>query len=69
MIIDFGNLNNSISIIPSGQRGISTSIHYYDQLLMFIDGEYHIQYFGIDSKELFQTSWIESELIFKAGGS
>ena len=68
MILDFGNLNNSISVIPSGQRGISNSIHYIDQLLMYLKGEYHPQYFAADSRGLFEGSWIESILILKAEG-
>jgi len=68
MILDFGNLSNSISVIPSGQRGISNSIHYIDQLLMFLDGEYHTQYFAADSIAEFKESWIESTLILKAEG-
>ncbi|NPE07348.1 MAG: penicillin acylase family protein [Asgard group archaeon] len=68
MILDFGNLSNSISVIPSGQRGISNSIHYIDQLLLYLDGEYHTQYFAADSIAEFKESWIESTLILKAEG-
>jgi len=68
MILDFNNLNNSISVIPSGQRGISNSKHYIDQLLMFLEGEYHEQYFAADSIEEFKESWIESTLLLKVDG-
>ncbi|NHJ41146.1 MAG: penicillin acylase family protein [Asgard group archaeon] len=68
MIIDFSNLNNSISIIPAGQRGISNSKHYIDQLLIYLDGGFHTQYFGIDTIEGFKESWIESKIIFEARG-
>ncbi len=67
MIIDFNNLNNSVSIIPSGQRNVSTSKHYVDQLEMYLRGEYHTQYFAADSIEKFQDEWIESTILFKAG--
>jgi len=69
MILDFSNLSNSISIIPSGQRGISSSIHYIDQLFMYLNGEYHSQHFGADTIEKFQDVWIESTLVIKAGGA
>ncbi len=69
MIIDFSNLNNSISVIPSGQRGLSTSMHYTDQLMMFLAGEYHTQYFGCDTIASFQVTWIESKIIFETGGN
>ncbi|NHJ46477.1 MAG: penicillin acylase family protein [Asgard group archaeon] len=67
MILDFNNLSNSVSIIPSGQRGISNSVHYIDQLLMYLDGEFHTQYFGADTIEKFSMAWVESKIIFKQG--
>ena len=67
--IDLGNLNNSLSVIPSGQRGVSTSVHYTDQLEMFLRGEYHPQYFLVDDVEDFQEAWIESAIYMKSGGN
>jgi penicillin amidase len=47
LIIDFSNLNNSISVIPSGERGYSNSKHYSDQLeQLYLKEKYHSQYFG-----------------------
>ncbi|MHA1954152.1 MAG: penicillin acylase family protein, partial [Candidatus Heimdallarchaeaceae archaeon] len=69
MIIDFNNLNNSLSIIPSGERGITISSHYIDQLEMYLRGEYHVQYFSSDTVEKFQEKWIESRIYFKSGGN
>jgi penicillin amidase len=69
MIVDFSDMNKSISVIPSGQRGVSTSKHYTDQLYMYLNGEYHTQYFGADSTSEFQSGWIESQLKFVAGGA
>lgn len=68
MIVDFSDMNKSVSIIPSGQRGISTSKHYTDQLTMYLRGEYHPQYVGADTLSAFRSEWIESRLTFKAGG-
>ena len=68
LIVDFSNLNNSLSIIPSGQRGISNSKHYTDQLLMYLAGEYHTQYFGSDTITKFKSEWIESVIYFISGG-
>ncbi len=66
IIVDFGNMNNSVSIIPSGERGISSSIHYTDQLEMYLRGEFHPQYFDATDPETLQE-WanIESIIIFK----
>jgi penicillin amidase len=69
LIIDFSDLNNTLSVIPSGQRAISFSNHYTDQLEMFLNGEYHVQYFAADSVEKFKKEWIESSILFKVGGS
>ncbi len=70
IIIDFSNFNNSFSVIPSGQRGVSTSKHYSDQLeILFLNGDYHQQYFNADTPYKIQR-WakIESMIYFKAGG-
>jgi len=64
LIIDFSNLNNSLSVIPSGQRGLSNSKHYSDQLeQLFLQGKYHYQYFT-NTLYNFPTSSIESQLFF-----
>ena len=66
ILVDFGNMNNSVSIIPSGERGISSSEHYIDQLEMFLRDEFHPQYFNATDPETLQE-WanIESIIIFK----
>ena len=64
MIIDFSNLKKSLSVIPSGQRGISNSKHYSDQLEnLFLKGKYHQQYFYDDPEE-FPEEYIESQIHF-----
>ena len=64
MILDFSNLNNSISVIPSGERGFPNSKHYSDQLeQLFLQGKYHIQYFGYTANN-FPKSAIESTINF-----
>jgi len=64
MILDFSNLNNSISVIPSGERGLSNSKHYSDQLEeLFLQGKYHVQYFGYNSYN-FPINSIESTIHF-----
>jgi penicillin amidase len=66
ILVDFGDMNNSISILPSGQRAISSSVHYADQLELFLRGEYHIQYFGAeDPATLENWTEIETVIIFK----
>ncbi len=39
-IIDFSDVENSISILPTGQSGNPFSKHYKDQALMYINGEF-----------------------------
>lgn len=68
LIVDFSNLNNTISVIPSGQRGHSNSKHYSDQVeTLFLLGKYHMQYFT-NTPTNFPTSSIESRIYFTAGG-
>ncbi len=62
-IVDFSDLQNSWSVIPSGQRAISNSKHYSDQLEeLFLQGKYHRNYFY--EKEDFPESHIESQISF-----
>ncbi|MHA2031805.1 MAG: penicillin acylase family protein, partial [Candidatus Kariarchaeaceae archaeon] len=71
MIIDFSNFSNSLSVLPSGQRGISTSKHYTDQLEeLFLNGEYHYTHFDLDTPEkIMQGIDVESRIIFTKGGN
>ncbi|MGV9199928.1 MAG: penicillin acylase family protein [Promethearchaeia archaeon] len=65
MIVDFSDLDKSWSCIPSGQRGISNSKHYSDQLEeLFLQGKYHQQYF-YDNSENFPKEHVESYVIFR----
>ena len=61
MIVDFSDLQNSLSVIPSGQRAIANSKHYSDQLELFLEGKYHKQYF-YTTAEVFPQSHIESQI-------
>ena len=64
MIVDLSDLSNSLSVIPSGERGLSNSKHYSDQLEeLFLLGKYHRQYFYNRSCE-FPSSLIESSILF-----
>jgi penicillin G amidase len=42
-IIDMGNVNESFSIIPTGQSGVRISPHYKDQAEMYIKGTFRPQ--------------------------
>lgn len=44
-IVDFDDLNKTQSILPTGQSGIPTSVHYKDQTPMYNKGEYRTTYF------------------------
>lgn len=39
-ILDFANLNQSFCVLPGGQSGSPFSLHYYDQLNMWVSGQY-----------------------------
>ncbi|PKL14973.1 MAG: hypothetical protein CVV49_22200, partial [Spirochaetae bacterium HGW-Spirochaetae-5] len=39
-LIDFGDLEQSYSILPAGNSGNVKSVHYGDQVNMFLNGEY-----------------------------
>ncbi len=47
-IYDLSNFDNSLSIIPTGVSDIPSSKHYCDQTDMYINGEYHADYIGLD---------------------
>ncbi|MFX1390228.1 MAG: penicillin acylase family protein [Promethearchaeota archaeon] len=70
LIIDFSNINNTISVIPSGERGYPNSKHYSDQLIqLYMQNKYHTQYFGFSNVDFPQNS-IESTIYFiPYGGS
>ena len=42
-VIDMGNVNESYSIIPTGQSGVLISPHYKDQAEMYIKGNFRLQ--------------------------
>ena len=64
MILDFSNLNRSLSVIPSGERGLSNSKHYSDQLeQLFLQGKYHFQYYS-NTPVNFPKNSIESTIYF-----
>ncbi|MFW9968960.1 MAG: penicillin acylase family protein [Candidatus Odinarchaeota archaeon] len=61
MIVDLGDIQNSLSVIPSGERAIATSKHYSDQLELFLEGKYHKQYFYATPED-FPQIHIESQI-------
>jgi penicillin amidase len=64
MILDFSNLNRSLSVIPSGERGLSNSKHYSDQLeQLFLQGKYHFQYYT-NTPANFPLNSLESKIYF-----
>ena len=59
-IIDFSDIENSMSILPTGQSGNPMSKHYNDQAQMYIDGKFRKM--KMNRKEIVATS---TKLIFK----
>ncbi|OWW26021.1 penicillin acylase family protein [Zobellia sp. OII3] len=60
-VIDFSDVENSISILPTGQSGNPFSPHYKDQAEMYIKGEFRKMM--MNKEEIVKTS--ESLLIFE----
>ena len=61
-VIDFSNLDNGFSILPTGQSGLFRSKHYDDQTEMYNAGEFKsfkFSYEAIDNSK-------SSKLIFKS---
>ena len=42
-IIDFSDLEHSVSVLPTGQSGNPMSPHYSDQAQLFVDGKFRLQ--------------------------
>ncbi len=68
-VCDMGAFDQSVSVVPSGQRGVPGSEHYADQLALFLAGEYHLNYFTIVDPEDFAEEIIESTIYFIGGTS
>ncbi len=60
-IVDFSDIENSISILPTGQSGNPFSKHYKDQAELFVNGKFRKMM--LNQKEIEDTS--ESLLVFK----
>lgn len=43
IIIDFSDIENSVSVIPTGQSGVFMSKHYSDQAEMYNSGKFRKQ--------------------------
>jgi penicillin amidase len=61
-VIDFSDVKNSMSILPTGQSGNPFSKHYEDQAEMYVQGKFRKMM--LDQKEIAETA--ESVLTFKS---
>ena len=61
MVVDLGNLNNSISILPTGQSGQPLDEHYRDQLPLYVGNLYHPNL--TDTLKIVQSGWNLLQLI------
>jgi penicillin amidase len=59
-IIDFSDIENSLSILPTGQSGNPMSRHYDDQNTMFLEGKFRKMM--MNKKEIISKS---TKLVFK----
>lgn len=60
-IIDLSNIDNSVSVLPGGQRGNPFSKHYYDQLEPWLNGGYKSMKFPANPQALEE---VESQMTF-----
>ncbi len=69
MIVDFGNLENCRSVLPGGVSGLSTAKSPINQFDLFINGEYHDEYFTADTPEKFlrQCGNVRSKILLRKG--
>jgi penicillin amidase len=63
-IMNYANLNASLCVLPGGQSGSPLSQHYYDQLGMWLTGQYKSMSFPATRYEVFG---VESVLDFVLG--
>jgi penicillin amidase len=59
-IIDFSDIENSLSVLPTGQSGNPMSKHYSDQSELFVNGKFRKM--KLNKKEIEATS---TKLVFK----
>ena len=59
-IVDFSDIENSLSVLPTGQSGNPMSKHYSDQAAMFVNGKFRKM--KLNKKEIEATS---TKLVFK----
>ena len=59
-VIDFSDIENSLSILPSGQSGNPMSKHYNDQAEMYVQGKFRKM--KMNTQEIIKTS---TKLVFK----
>ena len=60
-IVDFSDIENSMSILPTGQSGNPFSPHYQDQAEMYVQGKFRKMM--MNTEEIKRTS--ENTLILK----
>jgi penicillin amidase len=63
-VIDFSDIENSMSILPTGQSGNPFSPHYEDQAEMFIDGKFRKMM--MNKNEIIENS--KNKLILRPSG-
>jgi len=57
-IIDFSDIENGLSILPTGQSGHLLGDHYQDQSQMYLDGDYITMYLNTEKIKSFETKLI-----------
>jgi penicillin amidase len=51
MLVDLSNLDNSLSVIPTGNSGHPYNEHYDDQMALYLTGQYHAMPFSREAVE------------------
>ncbi|MHA1449636.1 MAG: penicillin acylase family protein [Candidatus Hodarchaeales archaeon] len=66
MVVDFNNISNSWSVLPTGNSGILTNPHYDDQIALWLAGDYHLMLVDKVTVESFPASHMEAKLVLKS---
>ncbi|MFX1286615.1 MAG: penicillin acylase family protein [Promethearchaeota archaeon] len=66
MVVDFGNITESWSVIPGGVSGNPASSHYADQALeLWMKGEYHLMLIEYKTVAEFPKEYLEAIVVLK----
>ena len=64
MVVDLADMEGAVGVLPGGESGVPFSMHYSDQVDLWLDYSYHDLLFPQNPEELHPEA-VESTIIFK----